>query len=163
MKKKYLEYRGYTGSVELSIEDDCIFGEVLFVRDLVTYEAQTVTELQKEFHVAVDDYLETCTELGLEPKKPCSGTFNVRIGPDLHQKAVEHALRSGIKLNEFVKDAVQAKLEKNNVLHHHVHSHVHSVSYRQEFNLDGLLSQKGNDEKNTFRNFSLDHGETVKH
>ena len=34
-------------------------GKILFISDLVTYEAQSPVELQKEFELAVDDYIET--------------------------------------------------------------------------------------------------------
>ena len=90
-----LEYKGYQGSAELDLKTGVLFGKVLFVTDLVTYEADTVPALQNEFQLAVDDYLETCQQMGRNPQQPCSGLFNVRVGPDLDRAAVIRAQKEG--------------------------------------------------------------------
>ena len=62
----YLKYKGYTGSVEYSEEDKCLFGKVQGMsKDSITYEGQTVEELTKDFEGAVDDYLALCEEKGV--------------------------------------------------------------------------------------------------
>ena len=48
-------YQGYQGSVETSIEDDVLHGKILFINDLVTYEATTIKKLRQEFELAVPD------------------------------------------------------------------------------------------------------------
>lgn len=54
----YLEYKGYTGSVEYSVEDNCLYGKVLGVsRHAITYEGKDLYELKKDFEGAIDDYL----------------------------------------------------------------------------------------------------------
>ena len=60
------EHNGYTGSVETSVNDQCLHGKILFITDLITYEAGTVAELEAEFIAAVDDYIETCKVIGKE-------------------------------------------------------------------------------------------------
>jgi predicted HicB family RNase H-like nuclease len=54
-----LTHHPYQGSCEFSQKDGCLHGKILLIQDLVTYEAETVPELEKAFHAAVDDYLET--------------------------------------------------------------------------------------------------------
>ena len=55
----YMKYKGYTGSVEYSEEDNCLFGKVMGLsKDAITYEGQTVDELRQDFEESVDDYLE---------------------------------------------------------------------------------------------------------
>ena len=54
----HLEYQGYVGTIEVSLENDCLHGRLEFIKDLVTYEAQTVAGLKAAFVGAVDDYLE---------------------------------------------------------------------------------------------------------
>jgi predicted HicB family RNase H-like nuclease len=49
-------YRGYTGSVEYSVEDKMYYGQILNTRDLIQYEAETLGKLKTEFEDAVDDY-----------------------------------------------------------------------------------------------------------
>lgn len=51
------EYRGFRGTIEYSFEDGVHFGIIRDIDDLVTYEADTIVNLEKEFHEAVDDYL----------------------------------------------------------------------------------------------------------
>lgn len=108
-----LTHKGYTGSVEPSIEDECLHGRVLFIEDMVTYEGKTIPELIQSFKDAVDRYLAYCERTGKEACKVYSGTFNVRIGPDLHKKAVHAAAKHGIKLNEFVVQAVSAAVNQD--------------------------------------------------
>jgi len=62
-----LEYRGYYGSIERSQEDHCLFGKLLFISALVSYEGKTLTQLSEAFRDAVDDYLEICKALGRAP------------------------------------------------------------------------------------------------
>ena len=83
---KIFKYKGYIGSAEISVEDECLHGKILFIADLVTYEAEKFSDLKREFEDAIDDYLELCREIGKEPNKTMSGTFNVRVGVDLHKK-----------------------------------------------------------------------------
>ena len=42
-----IKYKGYTGSVEISEEDNCLFGKALFIRSLLSYEGRTLEEIKK--------------------------------------------------------------------------------------------------------------------
>lgn len=116
---KLLKYKNYFGSIEVSTDDMILFGKIECINDVVTYEAETVAALQAAFEEAVDDYIETCKELGRPADKPMSGTFNVRVGEDLHKKAYLKAKSSGMNLNEFVKEAVREKVESKKEYHIH--------------------------------------------
>lgn len=122
-----LEYNGYTGSIEASIEDRCLFGKILFISDLVTYEAETVSDLEAEFIAAVDDYLLTCKETGTDPQRPFKGSFNIRISPELHRKAAIEANKENISLNELTAKAIDAYVNvivrPVNIEHHEHHDH----------------------------------------
>ena len=49
----YLKYKGYTGSVDYSEEEDYLFGKVLGLRrDCITYEGESVQEIKKDFEDA---------------------------------------------------------------------------------------------------------------
>ncbi|POU49610.1 type II toxin-antitoxin system HicB family antitoxin [Pantoea sp. PSNIH4] len=116
---KLLKYKNYFGSIEVSTDDMVLFGRIECINDVVTYEADTVPALQAAFEEAVDDYLETCQALGRPADKPMSGTFNVRVGEDLHKKAYLQARSAGMNLNEFVKEAVREKVESKKEYHFH--------------------------------------------
>lgn len=104
-------YKGYDGSVEYSSEDHCLHGKVLNIISLVSYEGQTIDELENDFREAVDDYLALCEETGRVPEKPFKGSFNVRIGQDLHRELALNALSSGVSLNTMVKTILESYCE----------------------------------------------------
>ena len=52
---------------------------------MVTFEANSVKELQQAFIYSVDDYLETCKKLVKEPNKFFKGAFNVRTSRSVHR------------------------------------------------------------------------------
>lgn len=105
-----LEYKGYYASLHFSSEDEVFYGKLLGIDDLVNFEGASVKELKKAFHEAVNDYLETCKELGKEPNKTYKGTFNVRITTDMHKEAANFAAIHNISLNDFVKTAISYTL-----------------------------------------------------
>jgi len=119
-----LTYKGFTGSANVSIEDNCLHGKVLFIDDIITYEGATVEELNGAFKEAVDDYVSYCERAGKSPNKPYSGTFNVRIGAELHRKAAEASSKNSLNLNEYVVKAVQELVERNGITKvEHIHKH----------------------------------------
>jgi predicted HicB family RNase H-like nuclease len=60
----YLKYKGYLGTIEPDLETGELFGKLAFIRDLITYEAETLKALEQAFQESVDGYLESCAELG---------------------------------------------------------------------------------------------------
>lgn len=122
-----LTYKSYTGTIEASIEDCCLHGQLLFIDDIITYEGNTVDDIKTSFEEAVDHYLAYCKETGKPANKPYSGTFNVRVGQKLHRKAVEIAYHRGIKLNDFVTQSIQAAIEINGTIKFE-HTHHHNIT-----------------------------------
>lgn len=106
-----MQYKGFTGSVEVDFEDSLLFGKVLLINDLVNYEGQTPAELKAGFESAVDDYIEQCKANGKQPDKSLSGAFNVRVGPELHRLAFLRANQEGVALNNVVVKALQVYLQ----------------------------------------------------
>ncbi len=107
---KLLRYKGFYGSIEASVEDGCLYGKLEFIDALVSYEGDTVQVLEVAFHEAVNDYIETCHTLGTEPQKPYRGSFNVRVGRELHRTAAIVAKQRNINLNQLVKLALEREL-----------------------------------------------------
>ncbi len=102
----YLTYKGYLGTVHYSTEDEVFYGKVHGINDLVNFEGASVNELKRSFEASIDDYLQTCQQVGKMPDKTFKGSFNVRISTELHRKAAFAASQTGISLNEFVKNAI---------------------------------------------------------
>jgi predicted HicB family RNase H-like nuclease len=97
-----LKYKEFIGSVHFSAEDEVFYGKIEGVNDLVTFEGATVRMLKSSFKEAVEDYTALCSSIGKKPLKSFKGTFNVRVGPELHSKAFEQATLEGKTLNQFV-------------------------------------------------------------
>ncbi len=70
-----MTYEGYTGSVEVDMEAEILFGRVVGLRDVVTFQGETVAEARKAFQDSVDDYLAFCAERGEPPEKHASKRF----------------------------------------------------------------------------------------
>ena len=107
-----MNYKGYIGQVEYDDEQHIFSGSVINTRDVITFQGETVRELEKAFRDSVDDYLTWCREDGVEPEKPYSGKFNVRFDPSIHQRAAIAAKREGVSLNRFVERSVEYELSR---------------------------------------------------
>lgn len=107
-----MTYKGYIGSIEISEEDNCLYGKVLDLPDntLISYEGSTVADLREDFQGAVDDYLEMCRANGIVPNKSYSGSLNVRLSPDIHMRVAMLAKQAGISINSFIKAAVEKQV-----------------------------------------------------
>jgi predicted HicB family RNase H-like nuclease len=108
--KSALYDRGYVAIVRFSEEDDCFYGKLEGIDDLIMFEGRSVNELRRAFHEAVDDYLELCKTAGEKPQKSYKGSFNVRIDPELHREAALKSAALGISLNRFVQAAIEKEV-----------------------------------------------------
>ena len=108
-----LEYKGYYGSIEYGKEDKRLYGSVLgMTKDSITYEGNSVEELENDFINAIESYLEGCRELGIVPRKGYNGVLNIRIPAEIHGKIAMISERSGISINAFIRDSIERRLEK---------------------------------------------------
>ena len=65
-----LHYKGYTTHIEYSDEDGCFVGDLVGIRDIVCFHADSLEEIRIVFEEAVDDYLLACKEFNRQPQKP---------------------------------------------------------------------------------------------
>jgi predicted HicB family RNase H-like nuclease len=101
-------YKGYTAELEVDVEDGVLHGVVMGMRDVITFEAETVPRVIEEFQASVDFYLDVCARRGQDPEKPYSGHFMLRVDPELHRRLAGFAARRRESLNSV---AVQALTE----------------------------------------------------
>lgn len=69
MVSNNLYYKGYYGKIEYSAEDKVIYGKIMGIHSLISFESESATDIENEFHNAVDDYLSYCEEEGIKPEK----------------------------------------------------------------------------------------------
>jgi predicted HicB family RNase H-like nuclease len=107
-----LQYKGYDGSVEYSAEDRLLHGRLLGIRDAIIFEGADVDSLESNFRVAVDEYLAFCAAEDKVPDQPFKGSFNIRVGTELHKQAALYAEEHNQKLNTVVSKALQEFLSQ---------------------------------------------------
>ena len=105
-----MEHKGYYGTVEFSDADNVLFGKVVGVSGLISYEGDSVQSLREDFEGAVNAYLEMCAENGTEPEKAYRGKFNVRVSPELHRNLAFYSASHGQTLNSAVEEAIKRLL-----------------------------------------------------
>lgn len=105
-----MNYKGFIGVVEYDDEAHIFSGEVINTRTVITFQSTSVEEIENEFHASVDDYLEWCKEDGIEPEKPYSGKFNVRLSPLFHSEVAIAAKKLNMSLNSFVEKSLKDEL-----------------------------------------------------
>jgi len=99
-----MQYKGYISHIEFDDEANIFHGEVINIRDVITFQGKSVDELRKAFEDSVDDYLDFCLERGEEPDRPFSGRLTVQLSPEQHRKVVLAAENSGKDVRTWVSD-----------------------------------------------------------
>lgn len=106
-----MTYKGYYAKVQYSEEDDCFWGKIEGINDSITFEGTSVKELREDFEGAIDDYIEHCKRYNKEPQKQYSGSFNIRIKPELHREASILSKLRDISLNQLVEKALAKEVK----------------------------------------------------
>lgn len=65
-----MHYSGYSARVEHDTDASLYHGEIAGIRDVVTFQAKTLDELEAAFRASVDDYLAFCASRGEEANPP---------------------------------------------------------------------------------------------
>ncbi len=102
---------GQRALISYDPEIEMFRGEFLGLTGYADFYAKDIEGLKKEGAISLKVYLDVCKERDFEPFKSWSGKFNVRLTPEMHQKAVAEAASAGISLNELVKNAMTAYLQ----------------------------------------------------
>ena len=105
-----MEYKGYIGEVQFDSEAHIFHGEVINTRDVITFQGKSVSELENAFKDSIEDYISWCKEDGVNPERPYSGRFNLRISPELHKEIAITAKKLKMSINKFVEKAVLDEL-----------------------------------------------------
>lgn len=105
-----MTYKGYAARVEYSDEDGLLIGRIAGIRDVVGFHGESVAELRSAFEEAVDDYIETCANVGRDPQKPYSGKLSLRIEPKLHATIAAKAELGRKSINQWVAEALEREI-----------------------------------------------------
>ena len=108
-----MEYKGYTAVIEYDDSIDGFHGEVVDIKDVISFEGRNPDELRDGFKTAVDAYLAFCEEEGESPDKPFPGKFNLRLSPALYRDAVVAAKREGKSVNALIVEQIARTIQKS--------------------------------------------------
>jgi predicted HicB family RNase H-like nuclease len=98
-----MKYKGYTGTTEVDEESKVLFGRVIGLQDMITFEGRSFPELEQAFHDSVDVYLDLCADRGETPEKSFSGRFIGRVDPALRRKLSDTAEAAKLSLNSLIQ------------------------------------------------------------
>lgn len=98
-----MTYKGFTARVDFDERDNLFVGRVLGLPETerISFHGETVAELTRDFHNAIDFYLKECAESGRAPTRPASGRLMLRIPPEVHSAALVAAQAAGTSLNQW--------------------------------------------------------------
>jgi predicted HicB family RNase H-like nuclease len=108
-----MSHKGYMARVEYDERDNILVGRLLGIRSIISFHAETVSELRLEFERAVEDYLAECKEEGVKPQKPVSGKLLLRVPPEVHGKALVAAKAAGKSLNQWASEVLRSAVNAN--------------------------------------------------
>lgn len=111
-----MKLNDYVARIDYDEEREMFHGRIINIRDVVNFYGRTPEELKQEFKNSLDCYLEVCRERGIEPAKPYSGRFNIRMSCEQHQFLAEAAAHYGKSLTawarETLNDAARRELNR---------------------------------------------------
>ncbi len=103
-----MEYKNYLARVEFDEDADVFHGEIINIRDVVTFQGKSVAELRQAFVDSVDDYFAFCAACDEQPDQPFTGRFIISLTPEQHRKVILMAEKS----RDCVENWVANTLEK---------------------------------------------------
>ncbi len=105
-----MNFGEYKAVIQYDADIESFRGEFIGLNGGADFYADSIEALRKEGEISLKVFLAMCKEEGIAPKKLYSGKFNVRIPPELHEKAAQHAAASNVSLNHLVSEALRAQL-----------------------------------------------------
>ena len=108
---KMFTYKSYTGHLTIDTDEGILFGRVLDIKDVITFQGETI-EARQAFIDSVEDYLEFCAEIGESPNKPFSGKLPFRTTPEIHRKITIAATKEGKSINSWMEEILAKEAQK---------------------------------------------------
>lgn len=105
-----MEIDGVKAVIQYDPEIEMFRGEFIGLNGSADFYARDIEGLKREGATSLKVFLEMCEEDGVEPRKQYSGRFNVRIPPELHERATAAATATGVSLNALVEKALKDEL-----------------------------------------------------
>ncbi len=105
-------YKGYVPEIWYEPDDKAFHAMAQGIRSTIHAEAAQFEDVQREFEISVDTYLEACLEWNIEPQKPKSGKLAVRLAPEIHEMVSTAAVSDAKSVNQWISDTLAEAAEK---------------------------------------------------
>lgn len=63
-------YKGYTSCIRYDKKYGVFYGKLENIKEHIEFHTDKIMNIEDEFQLAVDDYLDFCARIGKEPEKP---------------------------------------------------------------------------------------------
>jgi predicted HicB family RNase H-like nuclease len=97
-----MTYKNYLAKVVFDEEANIFHGEVINIRDVITFEGSSVDELQNSFKESIDDYLDYCSSRSEIPNSPLNGFLSLNIPVSNQTLLLNAAQKAGKDFDEWV-------------------------------------------------------------
>ena len=104
--KNLMDFDGYQAVITYDPETAMFRGEFIGLAGGADFYARDVNGLRTEGTASLDAFLALCKEKEINPRRPYSGRFNIRIPPELHARTAALAAVRGKSLNQIVAEAL---------------------------------------------------------
>lgn len=105
-------YKGYIAQINMDVDACIIHGRVIGLKDVISFNGESVQEVTQAFHRAVDGYLAVCEELGEKPEKTFSGKIFFRTKPQVHQMICKAAELEGTSISAWMGKVLAIEAER---------------------------------------------------
>ena len=99
-----IRYKGYIGKIEYDDKAKIFHGEVIGLKDVITFQGTTAKEIEVAFKESINDYLNWCKDRNEKPEKTFSGKFSIKLSPELHAKIFSVAQAKGLSIGAYIEE-----------------------------------------------------------
>ena len=107
--KNVMMIDGQRAVIEYDPDIEMFRGEFVGMNGSADFYAKNIAGLKQEGKASLKVFLQMCAEEGIDPLKPHSGKFVLRLDPGTHHAAVVAAKASGLSLNQWVAKLIQER------------------------------------------------------
>ncbi|MGA2296582.1 MAG: type II toxin-antitoxin system HicB family antitoxin [FCB group bacterium] len=97
-----MKYKNYIAEIEYDEMNEIFHGEVINIRDVITFQGSSISELKKAFKDSIDDYIDFCLARKEKPDTPFSGLLTFHIPLQKQKEIYNKAKTSGKKFDEWI-------------------------------------------------------------
>lgn len=107
-----MRHGDYLARITYDEDAESFLGQVINIRDVVTFYGRSVEELRREFATSIEVYLDLCREKGVEPQRPRGSSLSLSLEPEAHAMLARAAAARGKSLDAWAAEVLTAAAER---------------------------------------------------